>query len=67
MYTKSELMMGVVGGDMGDCWMLHIRKSGMKIVRANESVSNRLADQMTTLGSAQIVRPPKSPILNTRK
>ena len=47
--------------------MLHMRKSGMKSVRANESVNNRLADQMTTLGYAQIVRPTKSPILNTRK
>jgi len=50
MYTMSELMMGVVGTDVGVRWMLHIRKSGMKSVRANESISNRLADQMTTLG-----------------
>jgi len=63
----SELMMGMVGGEEGDRWILHIRNSGMKTVRVNESVSNRLADQVTILGCAQMVRPAKSPTLYTRK
>lgn len=67
MYNMSELMIGVEGGVKGDRWMLHIRKRGMKSVRASESINNRLADQMMTLGCAQIVRPPKSATLNTRK
>jgi hypothetical protein len=67
MYIVSELMIGMEGSDVGDRWMLHIRNNGMKNVRASESVSNRLADQITTLGCAQIDRPAKSPTLNTRK
>lgn len=37
----------VTEGEEVDRWMLHIRKTGMKSVRAKERVSKRLSDQMT--------------------
>jgi len=49
MYRISELMMGD-GGSVEERWMLHMRNRGMKSVRAKESVSSRLADQMTKRG-----------------
>lgn len=46
---------------------LHIRKTGMKSVRARERVSNRRADHMMSRGNEQMYRPRKSPMLKTRK
>jgi len=61
----SELIMG--GGEPGGLWKLHIRKRGMKRVRASDSTSNFLADQMTMQGCAQDARPMKSPTLKMTK
>ena len=55
------------GGDIGDLWKLHMRKRGIKRVRAKESISNFLSDRMTIQGCVQNVRPMKSPTLRTTK
>lgn len=61
----SELMMG--GSEVGDLCRLHMSKRGMKRVRAKESVSNLLPEEVTIVVCAQNVRPTKSPTLKTRK
>lgn len=65
---KSELMRGPRDVDETDAHCtLHIRKTGMKSVRRRERLSKRRADQTCSLGSEQMERPVKSPMLNMRK
>lgn len=69
--SRSEFMKGASAGGRGDGadgrWTLQRRKSGMKIVRANESPRSFLGDQMRRRGTVQSMRPPRSPTLKRRK
>jgi hypothetical protein len=48
-------------------WTLHKRKSGMKPMRSSERRSKRGPDQMIKDGNDNSKRPPKSPMLKSRK
>ena len=67
MNNRSELMIGSRCTTVVPLCMLHMRKTGMKSVRARDNVRSRLADQIRNIGNEQTYLPRKSPMLKTRK